>query len=169
MALTGNVTHARPAPTPAHLRLLRGNPGKRAIKREPEPEIPVVVPEPPEFLTGLAMDEWYRVSVELHRLQLLTVVDVNPLAAYCAAYKRWREAEEALIDIAKRDPVTHGLIVKTRNGGVMQNPLVLTARQASNDMLSFATEFGMTPAARSRIAAGVYNKPTSGKFDGLIA
>ena len=51
----------------------------------------------------------------------------------------------------------------------MQNPLVLIAKQAANDMVRYASEFGMTAAARGRIAAGAYNKPDGGKFDGLLA
>jgi P27 family predicted phage terminase small subunit len=158
-----------PPPQPAHLRLLRGNPGRRPIKPEPQPEIAVVVPEPPEFLTGHACDEWYRVAPELHRLQLLTVVDVNALAAYCAAYKRWRTAEETLNEMAKRDPVTSGLIIRSSNTKApMQNPLVLIAKQAASDMVRYASEFGMTAAARARIAAGVYNSPSASKFGDLL-
>jgi phage terminase small subunit len=51
----------------------------------------------------------------------------------------------------------------------MQNPLVLIAKQAASDMVRYASEFGMTAAARARIAAGVYNSPTASKFDGLLA
>jgi hypothetical protein len=36
--------------------LIRGNPGKRPIRPEPEPEVPSNVPEPPKFLSGYAMD-----------------------------------------------------------------------------------------------------------------
>ena len=57
-------------PTPTHLKLLRGNPGKRPIRPEPQPEQPPTPPEPPDFLTGYAFDEWRRVAPELHRLGL---------------------------------------------------------------------------------------------------
>jgi hypothetical protein len=39
-----------PPPQPAHLKLLRGNPGQRPVKREPEPASLQELPEPPEFL-----------------------------------------------------------------------------------------------------------------------
>jgi hypothetical protein len=45
---------------------------------------------------------WYRVGEELLRLGLLTVVDLQPLAAYCQTYDRWRMAEEALAKIAEK-------------------------------------------------------------------
>ena len=70
---------------PTHLRLLRGNPGKRPIKPEPEPAVPDKPPEPPNFLSDEAKNEWWRVAPELHALSLLTVLDVMPLAAYCQA------------------------------------------------------------------------------------
>jgi P27 family predicted phage terminase small subunit len=158
-----------PRPLPTNLHVLRGNPSKKPIRPEPQPTRPAEMPDAPSFLVGYACDEWRRVVPELHRLGLLTVLDVAPLAAYCRAYHTWRTAIEALHDMAKRDPVAAGLMVKSGSGGPMQNPLVLTARQAANDMVRYAGEFGMTAAARARIAAGVYNNPSGGKFDGLIA
>jgi phage terminase small subunit len=44
---------------------------------------------------------------------------------------------------------------------------VKIAANAAKDMLRFAGEFGLTPVARARIAAGVYAQP-NGKFDGLL-
>jgi P27 family predicted phage terminase small subunit len=158
-----------PRPLPTNLHVLRGNPSKKPIRPEPQPTRTEQVPDAPAFLIGYACDEWHRVAPELHRLGLLTVLDIALLAAYCRAYHTWRTAIEALHDMAERDPVMHGLIVKSRAGAAMQNPIVLTARQAANDMLRFAAEFGLTPAARAHIAAGVYNSPTASKFDGLLA
>ena len=65
-------------------------------------------------------------------------------------------------------PVMAGLLVKTSKGGVMQNPLFLSKRQSANDMVRYATEFGFTPSARSRIST-IEAERTAGKFDGLIA
>jgi P27 family predicted phage terminase small subunit len=159
-----------PRKTPTHLRLLRGNPGHQPIRPEPEPDRLAEIPEPPAFVIGHAADEWWRIAEELYRLNLLTAVDINPLAAYCMAYARWRAAEEALARIAATDPIMSGLMVKARNGTPMQNPLALTASKAASDMVKYAAEFGLTPAARSRIAAGIYSEgKTAGKFDGLLA
>jgi P27 family predicted phage terminase small subunit len=155
-------------PTPTYLKLLRGNPGQRPLNmNEPKPEIPNEPPEPPSFLSGYAAEEWRRISVEAYRLRLLTQVDVMPLAAYCDAYDRWRTAKETVAAMAERDPVMHGLIVKTQSSGAAPNPLVWIAANAAKDMVRFAAEFGMTPAARSRINAGV--DLDDGKFAGLLA
>ena len=143
-----------PKPQPTHLRLLRGNPGKRPVNPdEPEPELCRTCPDAPDFLNAYATDEWYRVAEELHRLKLLTVVDLGPLAAYCYMYAQWRQASEALQKLADNDPVTHGMLVK-RDNNLAQNPLVVVARRAAADMVRYASEFGFTPAARTRIRLG---------------
>jgi P27 family predicted phage terminase small subunit len=158
-------------PTPTHLKVLRGNPGHRALPQgEPEPAVPMQVPDAPAFLQGYACDEWYRIAEELLRLKLLTIVDLQPLAAYCMAYARWRTAEEALVEMAKRDPVLSGLMLRLRNGTPIQNPLVVTASRAASDMVRYATEFGFTPSARARISAGpLATAGVASKFAGLIA
>jgi P27 family predicted phage terminase small subunit len=84
---------------------------------------------------------------------MLTGLDRAALAAYCQAYGRWITAERALGEMAKRDQLTAGLLVKTTNGNAIQNPLVGTANKAMSDMVRYAAEFGMTPSARSRINA----------------
>jgi P27 family predicted phage terminase small subunit len=156
-----------PAPTPAHLRVLRGNPSKRPIPREPEPTIPAELPEPPPFLTGYARDEWLNTGPELYRLGLLTRVDINTFAAFCQAYKHWRTAVETLETMAKRDPLTGGLMIKTPGGDAGINPLLAIARHAAGQMVSLAAHFGLSPAARARIAAGVSDYTPPSKFEGL--
>jgi P27 family predicted phage terminase small subunit len=158
-----------PPPTPNVIKLLRGNPGKRPIRPKPEPAIPNDMPEPPPFLGAYALDEWWGTGVELHRIGLLTAVDVQPFAAYCQAYHHFRTATEKLKQMADADPVMAGLLVKSGKGTAVQNPLVLTARQAANDMVTYASHFGLTPAARARIACAGFDPPRGpGKFDGLL-
>jgi P27 family predicted phage terminase small subunit len=153
---------------PGHLRLIQGNPGKRPIPPEPQPEVPEQLPDPPAFLNGHARDEWFRVAPELRRLGLLTVLDTMALAAYCAVYSRWRTAEEALMKMAEKDPVTGALLIKGALGEPRENPRVRAAERAAGDMIRFAGEFGMTPSARARVAAGVAWREDGGKFNGLL-
>lgn len=152
-------------PKPAHLKLVEGNPGKRALKKEPQPAR--VLPDAPPFLTPDARGEWDRVSTELYHLGLLTNVDVQPLAAYCQAYGRWVAAEKAIAKMAERDTLTAGLMIKTTNGNAIQNPLVGTSNKAASDMVRYASEFGLTPAARARLAIDP-SQPQTSKFDGLF-
>jgi P27 family predicted phage terminase small subunit len=91
---------------------------------------------------------------------LLRPVDVAVLAAYCQSYGRWLVCEELL---AKGE-----LVVKGRAGLPRPNPLLRISRAAANMMVTTAGQFGLTPAARSRIAAGIGGQPEPSKFDGLI-
>lgn len=153
-------------PKPTHLKIIEGNPGKRPIPDEPKPDIGALPPAP-EFLSADAKGEWERVALQLHRLGLLTVVDVPSLGAYCQAYGRWVLAERAIAKMAEHDLLTGGLMIKTTNGNAIQNPLVGTSNKAASDMVRYAAEFGLTPAARARLAIGPFEK-TKSKFDGLI-
>jgi P27 family predicted phage terminase small subunit len=158
-----------PPPMPTHLKLLRGNPGKRPIRPEPEPVVSEQVPPPPALLTGYALDEWNRVAPELHRIRLLSVLDLQILALYCLSYKRWRDCEEVLRSMAERDPATSALLIRRRDGSVGRNPIVKMSSHAAQQMIAAAGHFGMSPAARARIAAGIGYEPPPSKFDGLFA
>jgi P27 family predicted phage terminase small subunit len=161
-----------PPPQPTYLKLLKGNPGRRPIpKGEPQPKIPETTPEPPPFLSDYAKEEWRRIAPEVHALGLLTAIDLMPFGAYCEAFARWRTAEEALARMASNDPAFRGLIVRSKAGTAMENPLVYTSRRAAQEMLRVASEFGFTPAARARIAGGGGPPPGGGsnKFGDLLA
>jgi P27 family predicted phage terminase small subunit len=156
-----------PKVKPAHLKLLEGNPGKRRVPtNEVRPRCDRI-PEPPPFLIGIARQEWDRVAPQLYHLGLLTGVDIMPLAAYCQACGRWILAETRQAEMAERDELTSGLVIKTTNGSVIQSPLVGIARRAAADMVRYASEFGLTPSARARLALDP-PPPKKSKFDGLI-
>lgn len=141
-----------PKPKPTHLQLVLGNPGRRPLNTaEAKPD--AKLPKPPPELGADAKREWQRMAAELHALGLLTGLDRAALAAYCTTYGRWVVAERALARQAERDPSTQALLVRTKKGNIIQNPLVGTANKAMSDMVRYAAEFGMTPSARSRIKA----------------
>ena len=141
-----------PKPQPTHLKLVRGNPGKRELNQaEPKPRR--AIPDPPDELNGDAKREWIRVVPELDRLGMLTTIDRTALSAYCQAFGRWMQAERKLAQMAAREPVFEGMLIKTTNGNMIQNPIVGIANKAMADVMRYCVEFGMTPSARSRIAA----------------
>jgi len=160
-------------PVPPALKVIRGSPGKRAIRPEPEPPLVTKTPEPPHILKGEALKEWHRVSKELQRLRLLTVVDLGPLAAYCQAFGRWMDAETLLAEMACAEvhKESRGLVVNGYASNPIQNPMLRIAERAAADMVKYAAEFGFTPRARTRVAAhGVTSGDApSSKFAGLLA
>jgi len=139
-------------PKPTHLKLVTGNPGKRALPKREAKLAPTLLP-PPDHLGEEAKAEWARVAGTLHDIGLLTVLDRAALAAYCQSWAIWVQATRAIAEMASLDQLTGGLMIRTSNGNAIQNPLVGTANKAAADMVRHAAEFGMTPSARSRIHA----------------
>lgn len=198
-------------PKPTHLKLLEGNPGKRALnKNEPKPK--VKVPSCPRHLVGEARKEWRRISKELLTLNLLTEIDRAALAAYCQAWARWVYAEEKIAGLVDSEAEAEkqaadlvakaraqiealameskylkelgmlgasekidarlaemtaeiatlntalasvmgvgGLVAVTDKGYAHATPWIQIANLAQKQMKAFLTEFGMTPASRSRV------------------
>ena len=143
-------------PKPTRLKVITGNPGKRPLnEHEPRPE-PQVPPCPSE-LSPAAQREWHRLVTELGALKLLTNLDRAALAAYCGAYALWAEAQEAI--------QKYGTMVKSPSGFPMQSPYIAVANRQAEIMMRIASEFGFTPAKRSRISTPSSSEPTL--FDAL--
>jgi len=121
-------------------RTLEGLPGKSRVA-------PVVergeVPECPEWLTGIAREEWNRVAAALHAAGLLTGLDVSALEGYCACYGKWREAEQRLAD--------EGLTILTPNGCVQAHPCQSISNQTQKLLLAWVKAFGLSPDSRGRM------------------
>ncbi|HJT31064.1 MAG TPA: phage terminase small subunit P27 family, partial [Pirellulales bacterium] len=76
--------------------------------------------------------------------RLLDDADPGMLTAYCTAYGRcWRAHQQV------RD--TGGEVVKSPNGFPIQNPWLSIFNAAHKQVLQLSTEFGISPAARSRL------------------
>ena len=144
-------------PTPTAIKELEGNPGKRALnKNEPKPT--KKAPPCPKWLEPEAKKEWRRLAKKMEQLGVLTEVDMAAFAGYCQAYARWKEAEEFITQ--------HGSILRTKSGYVQPVPQVSIAQTYLKIMNRFAEQFGLTPAARSRIIA---EDNTSGPSDEMEA
>jgi P27 family predicted phage terminase small subunit len=131
--------------------VLTGNPGKRPLNNiEPRPE--AAVPSCPDELGETARREWNRLVGELASLNLLTNFDRAALAAYCGAYALWAEATEAI--------QKYGVMIKSPSGYPVQSPYVSVANRQAEIMMRIASEFGFTPASRSRISTHPTSEPT---------
>lgn len=138
-------------PKPTALRLLQGNPGKRAINRnEPKPA-PVDTIDPPETLKGEARDEWIRRAPQLIAVGLLTEVDVPAFLVYCQSWARLVESEVKL--------AATGEVVKTPSGYPVINPYRTIANKALTQCQQFWSEFGMMPSSRSRVGGRMPKAP----------
>lgn len=139
-------------PKPTALKVLSGTFRKdRQNTREPKPA--AGIPGCPKFLNSTAKAEWRRIAPELARLGLLTSIDRACLAAYCQLWGRWQEAEAVL----RRG----GLTFTTPNGFMQKRPEVTIARESMALLRNFASEFGFSPASRTRVRA----VPPEGEID----
>ena len=116
--------------------LYKRTPGTKETK-------PVRILECPPELGPLARQEWDRIVGELTSLGVLSSFDRGPLAAYCNAYALWIEATEAV--------QKYGAMIKSPNGYPTQSPYLATVNRQAEIMMRIASEFGFTPASRSRI------------------
>ena len=147
-------------PTPTAIKILHGNPGKRPLnKHEPMPE--KKAPTCPKWLDDEAKKEWKRLAPQMEQLGILTEADRTAFASYCQAYSRWKEAEEFMT----RSGTT---IFKTPSGYWQQLPQVSIAQTYLKIMNRIAEQFGLTPAARSRIIAGDKNNAPVDEMDALL-
>lgn len=146
-------------PKPTALKILEGNPGKRPLnQKEPKPKRKA--PRCPSWLEEEAKREWRRMSKTLEIIGVLTQVDKAAFAGYCQAYARWKEAEEFLSK--------HGTIFKTPSGYIQQVPQVSIAQTYLKVMKDFCSEFGLTPAARTRIQVDTTETSTNDPMEALL-
>ena len=131
-----------PKPKPTALRKAQGNPGRKKIS-ESEPKPKLSIPYCPNHLTGRGKQEWKRTAPLLAKLGLLTRLDRAALAAYCQSYATWAKAS---CKVKKQ-----GELIKTKKGFLQQNPWIWIANRALDQMNKYISEFGLSPAARSRI------------------
>lgn len=138
---------ARPT-KPTALKLVTGNPGKRALPKH-EPRFKQGVGDPPESLDSVGVQCWKRLSILLDRTGVLTEPDEFALERMCDTYADV-QACKALIERDGRTYTTTGTDGSTL---IKQNPAVGQLRAADALFKSYLTEFGLTPAARSKVHA----------------
>ena len=149
-------------PTPTHLKLVRGNPGKRAVNdAEPKPQVvlPVTSCRTERGCAGRVGPRGGRASSHRHPVRHRP----GGAGRLCQAYGRWILAERAIAKMAEKDQLTEGLMIRTTNGNAVQNPLIGIANKAMADMVRYAAEFGMTPSAAAGFRAANREARTAGQ------
>jgi P27 family predicted phage terminase small subunit len=134
-------------PKPTVLKLLSGNPGKRAINPD-EPKPDALDNDLPEELTDKdAADEWNRTIVPAINIGQITESDRVLAIAHCELWATWRS------QIAEAAKHAHVVAV-----GANKHPMPNPARTMSNKTLQLLTrvdaELGLTPVSRSRVRVG---------------
>jgi P27 family predicted phage terminase small subunit len=92
-----------------------------------------------------ARAEWDRVAPMLEASKVMSPRHQQTLAAYCDAF--------ADMVTADRELQANGTTIMDDKGRVSNHPAWLRKRDARNQMLKFAAEFGLTASALARVSA----------------
>jgi P27 family predicted phage terminase small subunit len=146
---------------PVMLQLLEGNKGKYSkaqLEERLEAEQSIQPNndkiEAPNWLSPFARKEFKKLVEELLAVDLITNVDVNALAFYCDAFDKYVKCTKLI----KKE----GLMVEYTNKAAETNkvphPLLTKQKALFEQMKSLSIEFGLTPAARVKIAITKQNQ-----------
>lgn len=133
-------------PKPTHLKLVAGNPGKRALP-ENEPKPVRERPNKPAGMSGPASKIWDIVADETFKMGVLTTADGPALRMFCEAWARFFEARRAILQFGSMTYETEGVAGMQ----IKLHPLVGVQERAERTIRSWCSEFGLTPAARARV------------------
>ena len=115
-------------------------------KAEPRP--PRGVPPMPKHLPETARQLWRWLAPRLDDSQVLTKVDGPALELLCDAYAEYRAARAVI----EAQGATYGLDTEVGGTMVRTRPEVGIAADAWRRMRAMLTEFGLTPASRSKVS-----------------
>jgi phage terminase small subunit len=87
-----------------------------------------VGPKPPDFLDAVAFAKWNELSARIP----FVANELDSLAAYCAAYSRWRGAEEQIL--ADGGPILTVIDDKGNVKSCAVSPRVLLAERSQKEM-----------------------------------
>ncbi|MGY6410779.1 MAG: phage terminase small subunit P27 family [Alkalilacustris sp.] len=133
---------------PEHLKVVRGT--DRPDRRNDAAPAPVSARPPmPSTLTETAQANWDRFCGVLEAMGVLTVADEFALEQLVEAYADWRQSHEIIAAEGthyESESVKGGLMVRA-------HPAVGMRSDAARRFQSLLSEFGLTPASRSRVSA----------------
>lgn len=135
-------------PKPTKLKLLEGNPGKRALpKNEPTPPIAAGEIEPPRLLQGNALAAWQRLAPILQGMQVLSVADLEKLAMGCEALGDYLDLRARIKKVGR----VYSTLTVTGSRVYRPRPEVAMATDAWKKASSILSEYGLSPSARAKV------------------
>ena len=145
-----------PPKRPTQLNLLRGKPGKRAVNKS-EPIGTRGIPKCPTWLSPKAKQAWKEMGGLLDDMRVLNLEDKFALELLCHTYSIWRTASNVINRRGPKGGLTYK--AKTEHGErFLARPEVAIEADSWRRIKSMLSEFGLTPAARSKVKASMVGK-----------
>lgn len=139
-------------PKPTALKLVTGNPGKRATnKQEPDPTYLQDL-TPPAWLPAAAAEVWSELAKPLVDAKLLTEVDVPMLSMACVSISQYRYAVKRAGDYLVKSKIEKNEEGEFVEVGEHINPWAMIQSMSFKQSIAVLREFGMSPSARSRVS-----------------
>lgn len=131
-------------PTPTALKIVNGNPGKRAFDPAAEPQFDLAVMPPPDWLDEIGAARWRWLAPRLARARTFTEVDVDLVGAAC---ERW----SVYIRLSAGTRKGADLVTDTPSNGKAVDPRIAAAGQVLKQYHQILAEFGVGAGSRTRI------------------
>jgi len=142
---------------PAEVKAAKGNPGQRKNVVTPVSVIPVAGITPPQELSAPAAKVWNELVQPMVDARFLRQTDTVVFGVFCQAVADFRIAVKRL----QRDGQFYK--VKSNHGEYIRlHPACAIKERSMRIIMQYATEFGITPAARQKIQSGQVTQPPAG-------
>lgn len=153
-------------PKPTAIKIMEGNRGHRPLN-DNEPICIRGEIIKPDFLDELAGKAWDSMVDNMQKMNLLSLADLDAMSMYCTLFSRWLQAERVIRE--------QGMVfdIMDNQGNFkysQQRPEVGIANQCIKQMTLLASQFGMTPASRSKLMVLAADKDKDTRdFEDLLA
>ena len=128
---------------------------KRGAAEKVMGEAPPIKTAPPAWLDETAKKEWRRLIKECKAMGILSTLDMGAMAICCDAYSKYMAATLKINDTTFVGTHTN----KSGAKNLVINPFVMVAQKYSDTYKKYATDLGLTPAARMRITTTYSAEP----------
>lgn len=106
----------------------------------------------PEWLPADAKEAWNRDVQKIIEVGIADRIDHGALEALCVCYARAKQSGRVV--------ASEGLFIQAQKGQLREHPAVKIERDAWNQYLRLAEQFGITPIARTRLGIAELGRRT---------
>lgn len=123
--------------------LLAANSDRGKERAKTQPKIGFAIPDPPHYLSQMALSYWPYVVSVIEPLRCTTETDAIQMGIMADALGTIAECDALIAE--------HGRVMPTKTGFLAQNPAISQRQVAVKQLQSALDRCGLNPAARSKV------------------